>query len=153
MERVIQQFLAKKGIDILPSDRKMHMLGDNAVAPVTKKIRLNKVEYVTSHRALDKVVASELSRVTNADLKSCNVILGGDHGQGAFRFLVKLIYKYNNHPPVEVEKWLGKVVCKKETYELFEKMMAKPIQQSLSIMYESKVVAMGNNFDGKLLVQ
>jgi len=151
---VIQQFLAKKGIDNLPSDRKMHMLGDNAVPPVTKKIKLNEVEYVMSHHALDLVVASELSRVTNAHLKLCDIVLGRDHGQGTFRFPVKLIYKYNNHHlPVEVEKWLGKVVCKKEMYKLFEKMMAEPIQQSLSMMYESKVVAMETDYDGRLLVQ
>ncbi len=127
-------------------------MGSNAIIPETKKIKLGEVEYVMSHRLLDVVVASELSLVADEHLKWCDIVVGGDHGQGAFHFPLKLILKYDNHPPVELEKWLGEVVCDKESYELFQKTMADPLQASMLNMFENKVVATGKDYDGRLLV-
>jgi len=87
-ERVIRRFLSSRGINILPSDRKMRMLGENAIIPETKKIKLNEVEYLMSHRPLEEVVASELSVVADEHLEWCDIVLGGDHGQGAFHFQI-----------------------------------------------------------------
>jgi len=54
--------------------------------------------------------------VADEHMTGCDIIIGGDHRQGAFQFPAKLIYTFGNHPHVEVEKWIGKVVCDKESY-------------------------------------
>jgi len=53
---------------------------------------------------------------------------------------------------VEVKKWIGEVVCDKESYELFQKTLAGPLQTSMLTMFESKVVATGNDHNGRLLI-
>jgi len=50
---------------------------------------------------------------------------------------------------VEVEKWISEVVCDKEHYELFQKILAEPLEQ----MFESKVVATGKDQFGRLLIK
>jgi len=86
-ERVIRQFLLNKGINILPSDRKMRMLGDHAIIPTTKKVKLGGLEYVVLHCPLEKVVSAELSMVTDKHLKWCDIIIGGIMDRVLFNFL------------------------------------------------------------------
>ena len=47
-------------------------------------------------------------------------VLGGDHGQGAFRMVVKLIYRYQNGEKTSTEYGLGDIECKKDTATLLK---------------------------------
>jgi len=47
---------------------------------------------------------------------------------------------------------LAKVICDKESYELFQKTLAGPLQTSMIMMFESKVVATEKDHDGRLLI-
>jgi len=107
-EHVIWQFLSTKGIHVFPSDRMMQKLEEKAIKPTTTKVKLEEIEYVLLHCPLYEVVSAELSLVADEHMTGCDIIVGGDHREGAFQFPAKLVYKFDNHPPVEVKKWIGK---------------------------------------------
>ena len=53
---------------------------------------------------------------------------------------------------MDIKKWIGKVVCDKESYDLFQKTLAELLQTSMLTIFESKVVATGKDHDGRLLI-
>jgi len=116
------------------------------------KIKINEVEYIFSHCLLENIVGSEVAAVANAHLKWCDIVLGGNHGQGAFHWPVKFVLKYDNQPTVELEKWLAEIVCDKESYDIFKKTLANPLAKSMLPMFEDKDIGTGADKDGRFLV-
>jgi len=124
------------------------MLGNGAIEPMTTKIKMGNVAYVFSHQLLENIMEVKLAAAMDAHLEWCDIILGGNHGQGAFWWPVKLVLRYNNQSVIELEKWLAEIVCKKESYKLFQKMLAKPLRKSMLSMYEDKTISTDADQDG-----
>ncbi len=93
---------------------------------------------------------TETTPFINKNLVSIEVILGGDHGQGAFRWPVKIVLRYTQNQVKSIERWFGEVVCMKDTYDLLKHTLAKPITEGLKRMMENDV-ATGAGHDGRIV--
>ena len=47
------------------------------------------------------------------DINRINIVVGGYHGQGTIRFLMKILYIMNNDKRHEIIQPLGCILCKK----------------------------------------
>jgi len=79
---------------MLPSDWEMCALGDQALIPTTKKVRIDNVNVTYSYVALDELVSEKLLEHFHENVLSADIIVGGDHGQGAFHSPVKIVMKF-----------------------------------------------------------
>jgi len=134
----------------LPSDRQMRALGDTALIPETKKVWIENVNVTYSFVNLDALILQKLLERFDESILSADVIVGGDHGQGAFRSPVKIILLYVDRK-ISVESWFGEVVCTKDTFDLLNKTLAGPINHGLRCMME-KDLASGVSSDGRFVV-
>jgi len=148
--RVIRKHLLSKGANMLPSDREMRALGDKALIPVTKKVRIGNENVIYSYVPLDELVSEKLLERFDENVMSADIILGGDHGQGAFRSPVKIIMTFVDHKKT-VECWFGEVECKKDNFEVIKGTLAGPMNMGLRRMME-KDVATGVSADGRFVV-
>jgi hypothetical protein len=88
-------------------------------------------------------------------IKSCHIIVGGDHGQGAFQFVATLLLFYNKTSfnnqlslAFEEDFLAGFIECKKDTYDVLAKTIAKPINQSLKIIAAAEELVFVEYNDG-----
>jgi len=95
--RVIQKHLLSKGANMLPSDWEMRALGDKALIPVTKKVCIGNANVTYSYVSLDDLVSEKLLECFDENVLSADIIVGGDHGQGAFRSPIKIIMTFIDH--------------------------------------------------------
>ena len=49
-----------------------------------------------------------------SDIDKIDIIVGSDHGQGAFRFPMKMLYIMNNEKSHESIQLVGYILCKKD---------------------------------------
>jgi len=132
----------------------MRQLGGGAIEPETSKVTIGNKEYVFSYRKLDNILLGDMkSNIVNEHLKHIEILIGSDHGQGACHFPAKFVFKYDDRPTVELEWWLAEIMADLESYELFNKTIAEPLDAALLRMMESKLVASGKEPDGRILVQ
>jgi hypothetical protein len=77
-------------------------------------------------RPIDEVVIRTFRRVCKSSLSkikkvaSINIVVGGDHGQGKFRAVIKIIIRFTSvgvEPKVVVIK-VGHIEAKKDTYKI-----------------------------------
>ena len=54
------------------------------------------------------------------DISRINLIIGGDHGQGAFRFPLKLLFVMKSSKNVERESSVAYILCRKDNGEIFK---------------------------------
>ncbi len=65
-------------------------------------------------------------------LKSMDVVLGGDHGQGKFRSVIKIILRDNVGKQVtSMVMKVGHIDCTKDTYEVLKSSVAWPLSKLL----------------------
>jgi hypothetical protein len=83
------------------------------------------------------------------NLKECHIIVGGDHGQGAFRFVATCllfskdsIHKFNL--VFEDDFLCGFIECKKDTYAALDSTIARPLNESLKRIGEELVILKSN---------
>jgi hypothetical protein len=98
----------------------------------------------------------------NSDLKNiseCHLVVGGDHGQGAFRFIANLllfakgaVHRFNI--VFEEDFLCGFIECKKDTYDVLRSTIAKPINESLKrIAKAEELIFLRNKTDSSLFVE
>jgi hypothetical protein len=67
-----------------------------------------------------------------SSLKSMDVVLGGDHGQGKFRSVIKIILRDNDGKQVtSMVMKVGHIDCTKDTYEVLKSSVAGPLNELL----------------------
>jgi len=99
----MRKVLLANKIKILPSDNEMCSVGDGALHPTTLKVQFENESFVVLYKDLDKLVLMEMTPFINKKLVSIEVILGGDHGQGAFCWPVKIVLCYMQNQVKSIE--------------------------------------------------
>ena len=68
-----------------------------------------------------------------------DVIIGGDHGQGTFRFLMKLLFVMTSSKIVERESSVVYVLCRKNNDESFKNTIVDKLQNSFKLILKSNI--------------
>jgi len=91
---IVQKYLLDKGLCVLPTERAMHELGKDALLPCTKKVKIGTQIYLYSHMKLDELVRQLVCDNFDPCMNNLEIVIGSDHGQGAFRSPIKLVFLY-----------------------------------------------------------
>ena len=85
------------------------------------------------YRSVDLIVKNLLDNDwRDVGFDEIHVVFGGDHGQGVFGAAVKVIlFKKDGQVLRDAVEEVGHVDCKKDTYGIIEKTIAKPLNESL----------------------
>jgi len=151
-QRVVRKYLLDKGLRVLPTDRAMRELGKEALLPSTKKVKIGSQVFLYSHMKLDDLVRQLVCDNYDPRMKNLKIVIGGNHGQGAFHSPIKLVFIYaDKNENKSIEAWFGQVDCPTESYDIIQKRLAAPINKGLQSMME-KDLATGKTHDGRLLV-
>lgn len=71
-------------------------------------------------------------------MTSVDVVFGGDHGQGKFRAVVKVIYRDECGKKIDdVVMTVGHIDCRKDTYDVLKNTIAQKHNESLSRLDKS----------------
>ena len=111
---------------------------DADVFPVTP------IEFVDSYRkrschyrSIDELLRWSINRTLRDDnsrvdrITDCHIVMGGDHGQGAFRMVVTVLLFAGSELKHEEDFLCGFIECKKDTYSILQKTIATPLNNSL----------------------
>ena len=66
-----------------------------------------------------------------------DIVVGGDHGQGSFRFPMKILYIMNNGNIHESIQPVGYILCKKVNGIILKNIMIKDLGESINSLNES----------------
>lgn len=149
MKRKIESYLPEAMRPLFPTEKAIGTLSDGFFEPMhgdpyyykedgkpTKKIEW-------WWKPIDKIVEEHLKkwfsvrrrRGRNAqNLDRVAVVLGGDHGQGAFIMIVKIILYFKDGDKVKTEKLqlnVGHVNCRKDNYDILSNTLLTKTGESL----------------------
>ena len=97
-----------------------------------------KIHYWT--KPIDKVVTTCVKNyleqqklmVEKKELKSVDVVFGGDHGQGKFRAVVKVLYRDESGKTIDhVVMTVAHIDCRKDTYDILKNTIGTKMNESL----------------------
>jgi hypothetical protein len=142
-QRVIKRYIfAYFGFWITSPEYQIDALTKHYVRSIHGKVEIGDVakeEITFWYRKVDDVVKNLLDNDwIGVEFDEIHVVFGGDHGQSVFGAAVKIML-YNKAGVVlkyAVEK-VGHIDCKKDTYEVLLKTIAKPLNDSLQRLKES----------------
>ena len=142
--------IATLGYNIFSPVDKVKQLDCNMFEVINVPFRDKHRNRLAHYRPIEKLFKWKLDRLlleedpemdfgAQTDLQSlscCHIILGGDHGQGAFRMVATLLLISRGGVNVgkiilEVDYLCGFVECKKDTYDVVASTIGKPINDSL----------------------
>jgi hypothetical protein len=84
-------------------------------------------------------------------LKSIDVVLGGDHGQGKFRSVIKIILRDNDGKQVDsMVMKVGHIDCRKVRYDILKSSVAGPLNESIEEVVKSGALQLIREQDGNL---
>ena len=72
-----------------------------------------------------------------SDIDRIDIVVGGDHGQGAFRFPMKILYIMNNEKRYESIQPVGYILCKKDNGLILKNTIIKELGDSIKLLNES----------------
>jgi hypothetical protein len=85
------------------------------------------------------------------NLKSIDVVLGGDHGQGKFRSVIKIILRDDTGLSVDtLVMKVGHIDCTKDTYDVLKSSVAGPLNNSLKEVINSGALQVIRDEDGSV---
>ena len=85
------------------------------------------------------------------NLKSIDVVLGGDHGQGKFRSVIKIILRDDAGLSVDtLVMKVGHIDCTKDTYDVLKSSVAGPLNDSLKEVINSGALQVIRDEDGSV---
>ena len=79
----------------------------------------------------------ESGDIDKYNIKRIDIVIGGDHGRGAFRFLMKMLYIINNGTRHERIQPVGYILCKKDNGIILKNTIIKDIGDSINSLNES----------------
>ena len=68
-----------------------------------------------------------------SDIDRIDIVVGGDHGQGAFRFPMKILYIMNNEKRYESIQPVGYILCKKDNGLILKNTTIKELSDSIKL--------------------
>ena len=71
------------------------------------------------------------------DISRIDFIVGGDHGQGAFRFPMKLLVIMKSSKNIERESSVAYILWKKDNGDILNNIIIDKLQESFEIMLET----------------
>ena len=84
-------------------------------------------------------------------LQSMDVVLGGDHGQGKFRSVIKIILRDGTGRQVDsMVMKVGHIDCTKDTYEVLKSSVAGPSNESMTNVINSGALQLIRDEHGRL---
>ena len=136
MKRKVESYLPEKMRPLFPTERAIGTLSDGYFEPMhgdpcyykEDGKPTEKIEWW--YKPVDKVVAAHLKKWFSVrrrkgrraqDLDRVAIVLGGDHGQGAFIMIVKIILYFKNEDKIKTEMHqldVGHVDCRKDQITL-----------------------------------
>jgi len=149
MKRKIESFLPEKMRPLFPTERDIETLTDGYFEPVHGKPyyykedgrKAEKIEWW--YKPVDELVTSHLKQWFETrrrkgrrahDLDRVAIIIGGDHGQGAFIMMVKIVMYFKNGNQIKKEMHtldVGHVDCRKDNYDILSNTLLTKIGDSL----------------------
>ena len=66
-----------------------------------------------------------------SNINRIDIVVGGDHGQGAFRFPMKILYIMNNKKRHESIHPVGYILCKKDHGIILKNTIIKDLDDSI----------------------
>ena len=72
-----------------------------------------------------------------SNINRIDIIVGGDHGQGTFRFPMKILYIMNNGNRHESSQPVGYILCKKDNGIILKNVIIKDLGDSINSLNES----------------
>ena len=128
--RIVSRYLRTEfGTQLLPSEEKVKRLGSSAILPTVSFYRDNKGNKIYYwYKNVDEVIEECLSSFfenNHVVFDQLDIVVGGDHGKGKFREVVKLVMHHRGDLAVEQAKSpvceVGKIYCKKDNYQVLKK--------------------------------
>ncbi len=112
--------------------------------PIAKLLEVSVSTYVR-----EKSIAADDAAL--AILKSIDVVLGGDHGQGKFRSVIKIILRDEDGKQVDsMVMKVGHIDCTKDTYDILKSSVAGPLNKSIEEVVKSGALQLIREQDGNL---
>ena len=75
----------------------------------------------------------ESGDINLSDIDRIDIVVGGDHGQGAFRFPIKNLYIMNNEKRHERIRPVGYILCKKDNRLILKNTIIKELGDSINL--------------------
>ena len=95
-----------------------------------------------------KYLEEQKLMVEKKELKSVDVVFGGDHGQGKFRAVVKVIYRDESGKTIDyVVMTVAHIDCRKDTYDILKNTVATKINESLKKLHNSGRLSIAELYD------
>ena len=148
--RYLKYHLNGKGI--LPTETNIRNLIPRANLPNCKRITFQNEIIKYFWEGVDTTVTCALPYVLQHDVlqnaAKVHLVLGADHGQGAFLGTVKVIFKdANNRTVGSYELVMGQIECKKDTFDLLKQTIFPTWNESLHRLKKNKVIVFDKNTD------
>ena len=74
------------------------------------------------------------------DIDRIDIVFGGDYGQGAYRFPMKVLYIMNNEKRYESIQPVGYILCKKDNGLILKNTIIKDLGDSINLLNESMLL-------------
>ncbi len=164
-QRTILRYLAAEyGCRLVVPEAEVDAFGQDHVPPVTGSFE-DPVTSKTIHfwtKPIAKLLEVSVSTYVReksiaADdaalgiLKSIDVVLGGDHGQGKFRSVIKIILRDDDGKQVDsMVMKVGRIDCTKDTYKILKLSVAGPLNESIEEVVKSGALQLLREQDGNL---
>ena len=69
-----------------------------------------------------------------SNIDRIDIVVGGDHGQGVFRFPMKILYIMNNEKRHESIQTVGYILCKKDNGIILKIIIIKDLGDSINLL-------------------
>jgi len=124
-------------------EKAIRELEDGVLHPISDSVVVDKEMITFWYRNIDEVVLHRLKTefkfrgkeyFQQFGFNSIDIVFGADHGARRFRAAIKVIFRNKENTtvsPFSVVITVGNIYCSKESREILEKTIAKPINESL----------------------
>jgi hypothetical protein len=111
--------------------------------PIAKLLEVSVATYAQERAATNPALDN---------LKSIDVVLGGDHGQGKFRSVIKIILRDDTGKSVDtLVMKVGHIDCTKDTYDVLKSSVAGPLNESIKELIDSEALQVIRDKNGSVV--
>jgi hypothetical protein len=111
--------------------------------PIAKLLEVSVATYAQERAATNPALDN---------LKSIDVVLGGDHGQGKFRSVIKIILRDDTGKSVDtLVMKVGHIDCTKDTYDVLKSSVAGPLNESIKELIDSEALQVIRDENGSVV--
>jgi hypothetical protein len=136
-QRIIHKYyLNHFGVKFTVSEREIRKLALEAINPITGSTMVGEEEIFWWYKDPATVITRQIKKIVGDNqpvvrFDKIDIILGGDHGQKAFRLSVRVLLKMGEKIVRQFTANIGEVECKKESSEMLWKTILTEINERL----------------------